>query len=108
MPIYDVVAWFDRPVGDRRRLSTRDDRQERVDAEAPEAAARKWLWRLSDAERRFTVRVVVFAPKPRPVIPLYQGPPVRFGRRGGSLVELGPDGAQPDGGTFDPHGGDGS
>jgi hypothetical protein len=87
MPIlYDVAAWFDRPVNGRRRATTRDDKQTTVDADTPEAAALKWYWRLSEIERRYTVRLVVFAPRPKTVVPVYGGAPVRFRREGGKLV----------------------
>jgi hypothetical protein len=89
MPIiYDVAAYFDRPVNGRRRATTRDDKQQSVDAESPEAAARKWYWRLSEVERRYTVRLVVFAPTLRPVLPQYDGDPVRFRRDGSRLIQL--------------------
>jgi hypothetical protein len=88
MPLYDVAAYFDRPVNGRLRATTRDDRQTTVDAETPESAARKWLWRLSPEEREAAVRLVVFAPKPKPVVPVYEGAPVRFLRQGGKLVEI--------------------
>jgi hypothetical protein len=41
-------------------------------------------------ERRSTVGLVVFAPKKHPVVEAYAGPPVRFVRRNGRLVEAGP------------------
>ena len=72
----------------RQRATTRDDKQEKIDAETPEAAARKWLWRLSDIERRYTARLVVFAPKANPILPVYAGPPVRFKRVGGKLEQI--------------------
>jgi hypothetical protein len=90
MPIkYDVVAHFSPQVNGRRMAHTREERVEHVFAETPEAAARIWLWRLSEVERRATVRLVVFAPALHPVIEVYAGPPVRFAREGGRLVEVG-------------------
>lgn len=85
--IYDAAAYFSRPIDGLERRTSRDDRQDRVDAETPEAAARKWLWRLTEEQRAATVRLVVFAPKPR-FGPYYAGEPVRFLREGGKLVEL--------------------
>lgn len=87
MPLrFDVVAYFSPPVNGRDRAHTREPRVEGVYAETPEAAARIWLWRLSEVERKATVRLVVFAPKPHRVIAGYQGPEVRFRRDAGRLV----------------------
>lgn len=89
MPIrYDVVAHFSPPVNGRRMAHTRQERVEAVYAETPEAAARVWLWRLSEVERRATVRLVVFAPNAHAVIQGYAGPPIRFTRESGRLVEV--------------------
>jgi hypothetical protein len=94
MPIkYDVVAHFSPQIQGRRMAHTREERVQHVFAETPEAAARMWLWRLSEVERQATVRLVVFAPKPHSVIEVYAGPPVRFARRDGRLVEVGPGAA---------------
>jgi hypothetical protein len=90
MPVkFDVVAHFSPPIAGRRMAHTREERVEHVFAETPEAAARIWLWRLSEVERRATVRLVVFAPKPKAIVPQYDGTPVRFRREGGQLVPLG-------------------
>jgi hypothetical protein len=85
---YDVAAYFSAPVNGRDRAHTREPKEPGVYAETPEAAARMWLWRLSEVEREATVRLVVFAPVPKPAGENYAGPPVRYLREGGKLVEI--------------------
>lgn len=89
MPLFEAAAWFSEPVDGRPKRSTMEGgMSETVEAETPEAAARKWLWRLSEAEREATVRILVWAPKRYPNLPLYRGAEVRFRREDGRLIRI--------------------
>lgn len=91
MPIrYDAVAYFSPPVNGRSRSHSREPRVDGLYAETPEAAARMWLWRLSEVERAATARVVIFAPMARPVGEHYEGEPVTFIRVDKKLIEAKP------------------
>ncbi len=85
--IYDAVAYFSRPVGGLRRFSTHDQRQGGVAAETPEAAARKWLWRLDPDQRAATERVILWGGSDAPAAGRhYVGPALVYAPRGGRLV----------------------
>lgn len=104
--IYNAVAWFTHPVDGRWRLSTLDLRDTSVSGETPEAAARKWLWRLAPEQRAATDRVILWGAS-RPAMPHfhYRGPVLVFALRGGrlSLVEARDDGTSSPASGSSPH-----
>lgn len=89
MPMkFDAVAYFNRAITGRRRVSTRDGGVDSLFAETPEAAARMWLWRLGVDERTAVARVIVWPPKKNPIIETYRGPTIVYQRQEGQLVEV--------------------
>lgn len=84
---YQVTALFDRPVHGLVSRSSEESRYFAFSDRGAESAARKWLWKISPAERAATVRLIVSAPllsEYRPY-PIYTGETVEFERLNGRL-----------------------
>ncbi len=85
--LYDVTALFGEPVNGHMSRSASETDERMVSAESMEAAARKWLWKLSEAEREATLGLIVGPVtdgRHRPY-PVYRGESVEFIRVGGRL-----------------------
>jgi len=86
---YQVAAVFGRPVAGEIARAAADTEAERVYADTPESAARKWLWKLSAEERAATERLVISAPAVGyKAYEVYRGPSIEFIRVGGRLEAL--------------------
>ncbi len=82
---FEAVAYFLRPIAGRSRVSTKDQGRDTLYATAPESAARKFLWSLAVVERDVTHRVIVWPPRPNPIIATYQGPTMVYERAEAAL-----------------------
>jgi hypothetical protein len=76
---FSAAAYF-APAVRHRETFTTDDDPDSLHAETPQAAARKWFWRLEDGQRASCDRIVISAWTRHPTAPWdsYAGPPLAF------------------------------